>query len=158
MTDLTVVGIAQLVVSRPPSRLACLGLGSCVAVILYDPLPRIGGIVHVLLPKAPNHHDKDEKFADTGTKRLVEEMILQGASKSRIFARLVGGAEMFTAVNISIANIGRDNIFEARRVLHNQGIRIVAEETAGKKGRSVYFDLETGKAVVQTAFGGERII
>ncbi len=158
MNDLTVVGIAQLTVSRPPSRLACLGLGSCVAVILYDPVVKLGGIVHILLPRAPNHHDQEEKYADTGTKKLVSEMLKHGANKSRIFARLVGGAEMFTAVNIAISNIGRDNIFEARKVLHGNAIRIMAEETAGKKGRSCYFDLETGKVVVQTAFGGERII
>jgi chemotaxis protein CheD len=129
-----------------------------VAVILYDPLARIGGIVHILLPKAPNHHDRDEKYADTGTKKLVEAVIREGATKARVYARLVGGAEMFSAINIAIANIGRDNIFEARRVLHNYGIRIVAEETAGKRGRSVYFDLDTGKVLVQTAFAGEKTI
>ena len=158
MNDLTVVGIAQLAVSRPPSRLACLGLGSCVAVILYDPVLKLGGIVHILLPKAPNHHDLDAKYADTGTKKLVEEMIKHGATKARVFARLVGGAEMFTAVNLAISNIGRENIFEARKALHDSSIRIMAEETAGKKGRSVYFDLETGKVLVQTAFGSERVI
>lgn len=158
MTELTVVGIAQLAISRPPSRLACLGLGSCVAVILYDPLVKLGGVVHVLLPKAPNHFDRDEKYADTGTKKLVESMIQQGASKVRLYARLVGGAEMFTAINMALANIGRDNIFEARRVLHNNSVRIIAEETSGKKGRSMYFDLETGKVLVQTAFGSDRII
>jgi len=158
MSDLTVVGIAQMAVSRPPARLACLGLGSCVAVILYDPITKLGGIVHVLLPRAPNHHDQDEKYSDTGTMKLLNEMVRQGANKARVIARLVGGAEMFTAVNIAMSKIGRDNIFEARKALHSNAIRIVAEETAGKKGRSVYFDLETGKVVVQTAFGGERII
>ncbi|OGS43589.1 MAG: hypothetical protein A3K76_03940 [Euryarchaeota archaeon RBG_13_57_23] len=158
MNDLTVVGIAQLAVSRPPSRLACLGLGSCVAIILYDPVVKLGGIVHVLLPKAPNHYDQAEKYADTGTKKLVDEMIKEGAIKARIFARLVGGAEMFKAVNLAISNIGRDNIFEARKVLHQNSIRIMAEETAGKRGRSVYFDLDIGKVTVQTAFGGEKII
>ena len=158
MNDLTVVGIAQLAVSRPPSRLACLGLGSCVAVILYDPSTKVGGIVHVLLPRAPGNRDQKEKYADTGTKKLIDEMIIHGVSIARLFARLVGGAEMFTAVNLAISNIGRDNIFEARKALHTNGIKIMGEETAGKKGRSVYFDLETGRVLVQTAFGGERVI
>ena len=158
MNDLTVVGIAQMAVSRPPSRLACLGLGSCVAVILFDPVAKLGGIVHVLLPRAPNHHDQAEKYADTGTAKLIDEMLKQGANKARVFARLVGGAEMFTAVNIAISNIGRENIFEARKALGRGSIRIMGEETAGKKGRSVYFDLDTGKVIVQTAFGKERIL
>jgi chemotaxis protein CheD len=129
-----------------------------VAVILYDPVSKTGGIVHILLPRAPSQNNQKEKYADTGTKKLLDEMLIQGVPKARILARLVGGAEMFTAVNIAISNIGRDNIFEARKALHSNGIRIVAEETAGKKGRSVYFDLETGRVLVQTAFGGERTI
>src|SRR4030042_6825244 len=118
MNDLAGVGIAQLAVSRPPSRLACLGLGSCVAIILYDPVVKLGGIVHVLLPKAPNHYDQAEKYADTGTKKLVDEMIREGAMKARLYGRLVGGAEMFTAVNLAISNIGRGNNFQGGKMDH----------------------------------------
>jgi chemotaxis protein CheD len=158
MREQRIVGIAQMATCRAPEQLACLGLGSCVAVILYDPSLRLGGIVHVLLPKAPDNCLVEEKYADTGTKKLVREMMMKGSSKERLVAKLVGGAQMFQSLNLSISDIGRANCQEVRRVLREFGIRIVAEDVEGARGRSAFLNSETGRVVVETAFLPTRTI
>lgn len=158
MKDQRIVGIAQSATCRAPEQLACLGLGSCVAVILYDPALRIGGIVHALLPKAPVNCTMEEKYADSGTRKLVRELMAKGASKERLVAKLIGGAQMFSNLNLSISDIGKANIAEARKALRELGIRIIAEDVEGKRGRSAYLNSETGKVVVETAFSPTRTI
>jgi len=150
------VGIAQLVLCRAPEQLECLGLGSCIAVILYDPVSKIGGIVHVLLPKAPPNCQNEEKYADSGIRKLFKRVLERGAVRDTVVAKLIGGAQMFTNLNIAIANIGKENIRESRNTLRLLGIKIVAEELEGNRGRSAHFDSTTGKVMVRTAFGSTR--
>lgn len=158
MIEANVVGIAQIAICHAPEQLICLGLGSCVAVILYDPGIRTGGIVHVLLPHAPAHCDKVEKYADTGTRKLISEIINRGAKKERIVAKLIGGAQMFPGLNLAIANIGKENSMTARKVLTENRIKIVAEDLDGNKGRSAYFDSTTGQVTIKTAFAPTKVI
>ncbi len=154
----TVVGIAQLAICRSPEKLTCLGLGSCVAVILYDPVLKMGGIVHVLLPRAPGNLDREEKYADTGTRRLFDEFVKRGARKNNLVAKLVGGAQMFTSINLSVADIGRENAMIARRVLAELSVKIVAEDLYGHRGRNLTLDPSNGFVTVQTTFGPTRVI
>ncbi len=147
-----------MAVCHAPDQIVCLGLGSCVAIILYDPVARIGGVVHVLLPKSPVKCDKEEKYADTGTKKLVREMLNHGAKKERLVAKLVGGAQMFPNLNLSIANIGRENSMIIRNTLRELMIRIVAEDLEGNRGRSAYFDTSDGHVTVRAAFEPVRVI
>lgn len=158
MRDQVIVGIAQMAVCRAPRGLACLGLGSCVAVILYDPILRMGGIVHILLPKAPHNCDSAEKYADTGTKKLVSELIAKGASKSRLVAKIVGGAQMFPSLSLAVSDIGRHNTEEARRILKELGIKLVSEDTSGNRGRSAYLNTENGMVTIETAFSPTKNI
>ncbi len=158
MTEPRSIGIAQLAIVHAPDQLVCLGLGSCVAIVVYDPGLKTGGIVHVLLPRAPPKCDVPEKYADSGVKKLIKELLSHGTSKGRLVAKLVGGAQMFSNLNLAIANIGRENVMEARKTLHEQGVKIVAEELYGSRGRSAVFDSSTGKVTVRTAFGNTRVI
>ena len=158
MIEPRTVGIAQIAICHAPEQLTCLGLGSCVAVILYDSGTRTGGIVHVLLPHAPARCDREEKYADTGTRKLIREMIGCGIRKERLVAKLVGGAQMFPGLNIAIANIGRENSMTARSVLREHSIRVVAEELEGNRGRSALFDSTTGHVTVRTAFSPTKVI
>lgn len=152
MAEQRTVGIGQMAVCRAPEQIACLGLGSCVAVILYDPVLRLGGLVHVLLPRAPKNCDKEEKYADTGTRKLIREMLLHGGKKDHLVAKLVGGAQMFPELDLTISDIGRLNSMEVRKVLREFMIRIVAEDTEGGRGRSAFFDTRNGQVYVRTAF------
>lgn len=158
MKECRVVGIAQMAICRYPEQLACIGLGSCIAVILYDPVLKIGGIVHVLLPKAPRNCEVEEKYADTGTKKLIRELTAMGVSKERLVAKLVGGAQMFSNLSLAVSDIGSHNCTEAKKALREHGIRVVAEDTAGKRGRSAYLNTENGKVTVETAFSPTKVI
>jgi len=148
-----------MVVCRAPERISCMGLGSCVAVILYDPVLKLGGVVHVLLPRAPKNCDKEGKYADSGTRKLIRDMLSFGAKKEHMIAKLVGGAQMFPDLDLTISDIGRQNTMEVRKVLREYSIRIVAEEVAGGRGRSAFFDTKTGRVSVRTAFApNEKVI
>jgi chemotaxis protein CheD len=158
MNDPTLVGIAQLAIAKAPEQLCCLGLGSCVAVFLYDPELKLGGVVHVLLPKAPQNHEVEEKNADTGIRKLVNQLLARGAKKERLKAKLVGGAQMFPNLNLQITDIGAENCREVKRVLRELGIRVVSEDTQGNRGRSVVYNMADGKALVSTAFAPQHAI
>jgi len=158
MNQSHIVGIGQMAVCHAPEQIVCLGLGSCVAIVLYDPVARIGGVVHVLLPKSPIKCDKEEKYADTGTRKLVKEMLNHGAKKERLAAKLVGGAQMFPDLNLSIANIGRENSMTVRGILREFMIRIVAEDLGGNHGRSAYFDTSDGHVTIKAAFEPVRVL
>lgn len=158
MNDPTLVGIAQLAIAKAPEQLCCLGLGSCVAVFLYDSELKLGGVVHVLLPKAPQNHELEEKYADTGIRKLVGQLLARGAKKERLRAKLVGGAQMFPNLNLQITDIGAENCREVKRVLRELGIRVVSEDTQGNRGRSVVYNMADGKALVSTAFAPQHVI
>lgn len=147
-----------MAICHSPSKLSCLGLGSCVAIIMHDPVAKIGGIVHVLLPKAPNKCDREEKYADTGARKLFRELTTHGANGKRLVAKLIGGSQMFTALDLSIANIGRENSFMARKVLGELGVKIIAEDLYGHRGRNITFDPANGFVTVQVTFGPTKVI
>jgi len=158
MTDSVLVGIAQITVAKAPERMSCMGLGSCVAVFVYDPVLKVGGVVHILLPRAPPNTKIEGKYADTGIRRLVREVLDKGAKKHRLKAKLVGGAQMFPNLNVKISDIGKENCHEAEKTLKNLGISVVAREIYGNRGRSATFDLSTGEVIIKTAFSNDRRI
>lgn len=158
MNSPRIVGIAQLAICRPPDKLACLGLGSCIAIILYDSSTRMAGIVHVLLPKAPKNCDREEKYADTGARKLLKELVARGAQKERLIAKLVGGSQMFTSLNLGMADIGRENSVIARKTLGELGVRIAAEDLFGHRGRNIVLDPADGFVTVQLTFGPTKVI
>src|SRR5688572_15593339 len=87
-------------VTQAPARLAAVGLGSCVAIIMYDQSARLGGLAHVLLPSQGMSRVRGEpgRFAQTAVPALIERLIARGARAPMIAARLVGGASMFTSL------------------------------------------------------------
>ena len=146
------IGIAELEVAKAPCTLTALALGSCVAVILHDPESRVGGLAHVLLP-TPNvgrpRPDSPGRFASTAVKALLEGMLGLGAEPPRLTARLVGGASMFSALQPpGSIQMGERNVHAARDALHRAGITLVGEAVGGDFGRSVSFDIGTGRVLV----------
>ena len=129
-----------------------------MAIFVYDSDSKIGGVLHALLPKAVPGTKTPTKYVDTGVPRLIEAVRSKGADKSRLRAKLVGGAQMFPNLNITVSDIGKANVLEAKQALKRLGIRVVSEETYGNRGRSATFDLETGRISVKTAFSDEKII
>mgnify|MGYP001029270472 CR=1 FL=1 len=152
------VTIGDLAVGSSPYVISTYGLGSCVAVMLYDPVTKIGGMNHFLLPtNTPNRVEKNlAKFSDTGIKMLIEKLMMLGAKEERIIAKLVGGANMFPMLNKS--SIGQKNIEAALKILGKYSINIVSQDTGGNWGRSVDFDLSNGNVIVKSYKTGVKKI
>ena len=127
MGNIIKVGMADLNVCKAPDGLTTLGLGSCIGLTLYDPVTKIGGMVHYMLPdstKVSNNSNK-AKFADTGIEELLKKVIAAGASKTRLVAKIAGGAKMFEVSGLSdVGNIGARNAEAAKKILKEKGIRM----------------------------------
>lgn len=155
------VGIGEYKIALSPNRLVTLGLGSCVGVSLWDPLIKIGGLLHIMLPNSRDFTKvvKPEKYADLGIPLIINDLVRQGAGQSRLVAKLVGGAQMFTGADKKqLFNIGERNIEMSRKILKEVTIRITAEEVGGNKGRTMYLDTTTGEVLIRTIGKDVKVI
>lgn len=145
------VRIAEVRSARAPMKLVAYGLGSCVAVTLYDREARAGGMVHVMLPESRLYSDRSSpgKFADTAIDRLLFEMKPLGIDPKRMEGKLVGGANMFAPLRSGGLTIGLRNVIAARQHLGRLGIPVSGEEVGGRKGRTVTFDLTDGSITLR---------
>ncbi|HWK88381.1 MAG TPA: chemotaxis protein CheD [Longimicrobium sp.] len=155
------VKVAQHAVGGAPDTLVTLGLGSCVAILLHDPQARVGGLAHVLLPEPALSRDRGNhyKFASTAVPAMLEDLAARGARASRLEARLVGGAAMFSTLMVpGTLNMGERNIRAAREALKRAGIPIRAEAVGGDYGRSVRFAVGAGRTVVSSVGRGDVVL
>jgi chemotaxis protein CheD len=156
------VKVADYAVGTSDKALVTIGLGSCVAIALYDRDMRIGGLAHILLPSPSMSRETSNpaKFPETIVPVMIAEMRKLGSSDSaRISAKIVGGASMFgQLVTGSGMNIGERNIASTRLTLAALGIPVVAEDTGLDYGRSVYFHLDDGRLDVRSLKKGDRVI
>ena len=155
------VSVADWAVDRGDAVLVTLGLGSCVAVVLYDPETAVGGLAHLLLPSPSLSQDRDKpaKFPETGVPFLVERMREAGAVQRRVRARIVGGASMFaTLSSSSVSSVGERNIHATRQALDRAGIPLLAEDVGKDYGRSVYAFLDSGRVEVRSYAHGVRVL
>ncbi len=158
MTDR--VSIAQARIDQAPVILKAYGLGSCLAVALYDPETGIGGLGHMLLPCRPakNPLGSEGKYVDAGICQMVDELVRAGANRKGLVARISGGANMFeTAYQTLINSIGSRNARSARETLAGLNIPLVGEEVGGNRGRTVEFDLASGNMMVYCAREVEQV-
>ncbi|MDR0764580.1 MAG: chemotaxis protein CheD [Synergistaceae bacterium] len=148
------VGMADLVVSKHPATLTALGLGSCIGLVIFDQLSRTAGMAHIMLPDSSEAHkvSRPGKFADTAVPLLLDELYKLGTVKAQLRAKMAGGARMFPVsgkADHAIFSVGNRNIEATTRMLGAAGIRLVASDTGGSKGRSVEFSTETLKFAVK---------
>jgi chemotaxis protein CheD len=155
-----VAGLGEMrVASGAGVVLVCVGLGSCVALCAYDPVPKIAGIGHMVLPHWREAHkgEPSPKFVDCGIPLLVREMEGLGAVRSRLQVKIVGGAQMIPVLTASsVFEVGKRNVESAQIVLRNMGLRLSAMDTGGTCGRTVHFHPDTGRIVVSTVGEGTR--
>jgi chemotaxis protein CheD len=154
------VKIGEIKVARPGGTLFTIGLGSCVAVALYDPKQRIGGLAHVMLPEPmsnPNH--TPGRSAPTAIPEMLRVMEAAGARRRGMFARIVGGAAMFESVLPDEGlRLGKRNIESVKAALSKAGIPLRAEDVGGTFGRSVFFDAADGKLLVRAVKRADVIL
>ena len=159
MAELIKVGMADYKTGRNPASLISYGLGSCVGIALFDTVAKVGGLAHIMLPDSTQARatDNPAKFADTALPLMLSEIIKLGAVKSRITAKIAGGAQMFTFTNATdIMRVGERNAEAVRLVLRKLEIRLIAEDTGGNYGRTVELKLDTGVFRVKTIDKGEK--
>lgn len=146
------VGMADLNVCVSPDRITTLGLGSCVGIALRDPVTKIGGLAHIMLPDSTTIRNNSNipKFADTGIEELVKQVTRKGANRSRLVAKIAGGAQMFGFnSNSEMVRVGERNVQATKKKLAELKIPIVAEDTGKNFGRTVIFYPETGDFVIR---------
>jgi chemotaxis protein CheD len=145
------VKIGEIKIAHAEGTLYAIGLGSCVAVVLYDARERVGGLAHVMLPQptsAPNQ--LPGRSAPTAIPEMVRIMEAAGARKRGIYARIIGGAAMFESVLPAEGlRLGARNIEAVKQALSSAKIPLRGEDVGGSFGRSVYFDAADGKVLVR---------
>jgi chemotaxis protein CheD len=142
----TMVGMGQSLACRPPQRLWSI-LGSCVAVVLCDPKRHVGAMSHVVLPSASGRSGSPGKFADTAVPYMLQLLREMGVSGDGLVAKIAGGASMFG--HSMPLEVGESNIRSIGAALQAAGIRIVAKDVGGKKGRRVTLDCSNGEFLVE---------
>ncbi|MFB6112544.1 MAG: chemotaxis protein CheD [Halodesulfurarchaeum sp.] len=135
------VGVADAAVASGNAELVTSGLGSCVGVALFDGRG-VGGLLHAMLPDAPESVDNPWKYVDSGVGVLVSELERRGASRDELTGKLTGGSSMLDLGGGE--PIGEKNVRAAKRVLEESEITLAADETGGASGRSVRFHPRTG--------------
>jgi chemotaxis protein CheD len=158
MNEMIKVGMADLNVCVSPNAITTLGLGSCVGIVLYDPVKRIAGMVHIMLPDSTKilNNENKAKFADTGIDLLIKRMMEIGADRRILIAKIAGGAQMFAFSNNSdMMRIGERNVEATKLKLAQLGIGIRAEDTGANYGRTIEFYPENGSLLIKSV-GKER--
>lgn len=158
MIEIVRVGMADYKICSSPIKISTLGLGSCVGVVLYDPIVKICGLGHVMLPDSTQiKTDMNRmKFADTCLSDMYYEMVAKGASPVNLVAKIAGGAKMFSFnVNNESMNIGERNVEAVKEKLNQLRIPLLAEDTGKNYSRSIVFNPEDGMLNIRTVGIGE---
>lgn len=161
MSEVIRVGMADLNICKAPNIITTLGLGSCIGLTLYDPVTKIGGMVHYMLPDSTQMRNNSNiaKFADTGIDELLRKVIGAGANQGRLVAKIAGGAKMFEVNGMSnIGNIGERNALAAKEKLKQLHIRLIAEDTGLNYGRTVELHCDTGEFYIKSVGKPLKII
>ncbi|MBP1904165.1 chemotaxis protein CheD [Paenibacillus turicensis] len=142
------VGMAELDTITGQGLIRTTGLGSCVGVTLFDPHRKIAGLAHVMLPSSDIAREGTlniAKYADTALPELVDRLSDLGAAKSKLVAKMAGGAQMFTFGGKGDSmRIGPRNVDSCKLMLSKLNIPLIGEDTGGNYGRTIELDLESG--------------
>jgi len=149
------VAVSDFKVGDKNDLLRTVGLGSCVAVCLYDKQNLIGGLGHILLPDNTNDTSTPAKYANTAIPLLIKTMIEHGANPKNLTAKLAGGAQMFAFAN---TNIGKSNAKKVKEVLNDLNIDIIAEELGGNFGRAIDFFVHDGSVIIKSVGQQDRFM
>ena len=145
------VKISDYRITKPLDSLVTIGLGSCVGIAIYEPITKIGGLSHIMLPDSTVFKDtkKSEKFADLAIPKMTAE-IKKASGRTKLFAKISGGASMFQlSKDTPSGNIGARNVAAVKSNLEQIGIELLGEHTGGSMGRTMIVDLETFDVTVR---------
>lgn len=145
-------------IAKGDGILVTYALGSCIGLCFHDPRLRLGALLHIMLPLNMETGRKNPlKYADTGIRETLRMMEAKGASRSRITAKIAGGAKMFDVNGGSMGNIGQRNIESVHMNLKKEGIQLLREDVGGSVARTLLFDPATGLGCVRS-YGRKELI
>lgn len=121
-------------------------LGSCVAVCLYDPIGKIGGVNHYMLPFWNGKDLASPKYGNIAINKLIDEMLKMGSRKNNLIAKVFGGGKINQTIN-SLYKINERNISIAETILNDHGIPVVGSSVGGVRGRKIQFNPESGEVL-----------
>lgn len=151
MENRLTIGIADMKFAQHSGTLITYALGSCIGICLYDPVIKLGGLLHIMLPLNMETGRKNPlKYADTGLAEMLRQMEAQGANRSRLVVKIAGGAKMFEVTGGSLGNIGLRNIESVKIQMKKHGLRIANEDVGGTVARTMSMDVETGAITVRS--------
>ncbi len=160
MEDKLVIGIADMKMAKERGMLVTYALGSCIGICFYDAKIKLGAMVHIMLPiNMETGRTHTMKYADTGIRETIRLMEAKGALRSRITAKIAGGAKMFSVSGGgALGNIGQRNIESVHLCLKRENIRILREDVGGSSARTLLFDVSNGMGCVRCYGKPELII
>lgn len=146
-----VVGMADMIASNDVSaQLVTYSLGSCVGIVIYDPVRKVGGMLHAMLPDSTINPAraliKPHMFVDTGLPALFQAVYSLGGVKSRLTVKLAGGAQFLDEKKVF--NIGQRNTDQALAQLSRDGVIPSARIIGGRDSRTLRLDLATGELLL----------
>jgi len=155
MSKQIVVNIADMRISSSPEELLITySLGSCVALAVYDPQHKIGGLIHIMLPESHIERNATNtnpyKFVDLGVPALYKELFRLGCKRQHLITKVIGGSNVMD--KNKYFNIGERNYTAVRKILWRNNMIIHKEDIGGTKSRTVRLYLDTGKVVVSNSY------
>lgn len=149
-----IVGVGDMIVSSDPNDLVVTyALGSCLGVVIYDPVAKVGGILHAMLPDSSIHNPKEglnpAKFVNTGLPRLFKMAYELGAKKKNIKVKLAGCSQLMDDMNYF--NIGKRNYAAARKLLWKNNVMIDAEHCDKSDSVTMLLDIDSGETILRVA-------
>ncbi len=154
------VGIADMKITRQEGVLITYALGSCIGISFYDPMIKLGALLHIMLPEKPAGGDTNVfKFADSGIAETLRKLYAFGAMKGRLVCKIAGGAKMFEMKGGGgLGNIGDRNAMTVKKVLMANGLRVSSADTGANYARTMLLDVQTGQVRIRSVGKPEKIL
>jgi chemotaxis protein CheD len=148
-----IVGIADLRTSTDASHvLITYALGSCLGVTAYDPVAKVGGLVHVMVPSSDldpaRAASSPATFVDTGVTALIDQVTRLGGRKPRLVVSVAGGAARGAPGAVDSFQIGKRNFVALRQVLFKLGINLRKQDVGGNHPRTMSLDMSSGTVFI----------
>jgi chemotaxis protein CheD len=160
MANKLTVGVADMKVSKKPNDVIVThALGSCIGIALYDPIVKVGGMLHFMLPSSKDNEQKAQAnpyiYADTGIPLLFKKMYTLGAQKNKIIVKVAGGAQILDDSNFFA--IGKRNYLIMKKILWKNQVLIESEDVGKNHYRTLFLDVGTGKTWIKTKNGEHEL-
>lgn len=155
-----VIGIADMKISDDPNTvLITYSLGSCIGVAVYDPVVKVGGILHYMLPSSSLDEEKAKMrplmFANTGVPTLFKSCFKLGAKKNRMIVKVAGGSQLMDPSGFF--NIGKRNYAALRKLFWRNNVIIDSEDIGGNVNRTMSLYIGTGRVTLKVS-GREEVV